>query len=62
MFPTRTGTDDPPRLVERAFPLSDAEAAAPFDVRLVARDWAVVTVRGRSWVASARLDALESRP
>ncbi|MSR63817.1 MAG: SGNH/GDSL hydrolase family protein [Planctomycetes bacterium] len=49
-------------LAEGVFALGAEEAAAPFEVRLESPDWAVVTVRGKSWVASARLVELESRP
>ena len=44
------------------FELSPEEAAAPFEVRLEARDWTLVTVRGKTWVAAARLVELESLP
>jgi len=47
---------------EAVFALGPEEAAAPFELRLESPDWAVVTVRGKSWVASARLVELESRP
>jgi hypothetical protein len=39
-----------------------AEEQAPLEVLLVARDHALVTLRGQSWIASARLVALEVRP
>ncbi len=45
-----------------SFELGSAEAAAPFEVRLEARDWTLVTVRGKTWVAAARLVELESLP
>jgi hypothetical protein len=45
---------------EASFELPGGEGA--FDLCLEARDWAVVTVRGKSWVASARLVELESLP
>lgn len=44
------------------FELGAEEAAAPFEVRLEAHDWALVTLRGKSWVAAARLVELESLP
>jgi len=47
---------------EGLFELGPEEAAAAFDVRLEALDWTVVTVRGKSWVAAARLLELESVP
>jgi hypothetical protein len=44
------------------FELGPEEAAAPFEVRLEAHDWALVTVRGKTWLAAARLVELESLP
>jgi hypothetical protein len=53
----RAGTE-----CEKIFELGPEEAAAAFDVRLEALDWTSVTVRGKSWVAAARLLELESVP
>jgi hypothetical protein len=47
---------------EARFELGPEEAAAAYDVRLEAPDWTIVTVRGKSWVAAARLVELESSP
>jgi hypothetical protein len=44
----------------QAFDLSAEEGRGPFEVRLEALDWAVVSVLGRSWVAAAKLLELAS--
>ena len=47
---------------EGVFELGPAQAASAFEVRLEPLDWVVVTLRGRSLVAAAKLLALESLP
>lgn len=42
--------------------LTPEETRAAFEVRLEPRDWVVVTLRGESVVAAARLVELESLP
>jgi hypothetical protein len=42
--------------------LFELGGGSAFDVHLEARDWTLVTVRGKSWVAAAHLVELESSP
>ncbi len=46
--------------VSEDFPLPEEARERPYEVRLEARDWCVVTIRGQSLVSSARLVGLAS--